>query len=847
MVADALAPEHARLLETALEWLLTYTLHSTLLLGGIWLVTRWDRVSDALRDTLWKVALVGGLVTATVQAATGWQPATALRLEDAALRASAPWSAAAAEPATPRPADAAAPSTPESASPAAAPGAGFAAGAPARGTASERSFPWSVALFGAWAAVGLLLLLRHAVARVRLSRMLEDRREVVEEQVVGQLAGLCVSAGVRRGVRLTCSGRIGTPIALGREEICLPPRALTELDPAQQQSVLAHELAHLVRGDTAWLALAAVVESLFFFQPLNRVARRRMQEVSEYLCDEWAVRHTGRGIVLARSLAEVAGWSARTTRPLPLAGMAESGSPLSRRVQRLLTGSWPASVWVRRPLRVLLALGVVAGVGALAPGVSVGADAEPAPPAAPALVVPAAAHQGTPADTGRSGLRMQGSNRRSWNRGGGRSLVVETRGDVQLSGGRVVRIAEGGHLRVRDRTARPARQVEARPENGAIRYRYEVNGRVRPLDDEGRRWLAGVLRDLEGEEKEMEVQRERLAREEERLRGEARRIRTEGARPRAAVPGLDLLEEAERVESDGDRARLLEGAAPRLSGSSEARLRYLRAARGIESDGDRRRALQALMAAEPGMAAEEWSELLRAARGMGSDGDKEIFLGRAAGRMPRSDAVHVAYLETARSIGSDGDRRRALYALCARQELSTATRARLLHAAGEIGSDGEKSTLLVQLAPKVGRDPTLLDAYRRAARSIDSEADRTRALAAVERPRASGYATTRTGEPSTVLVSTDSHDGSATHYRLEARGVVLEADRARVKEILPGGFLYLEEKRGSTTRSARMEPGPDGKLRYTALSGGMSSEELGAWQERVVARFGRNAGKSRRW
>ena len=39
--------------------------------------------------------------------------------------------------------------------------------------------------------------------------------------------------------------------------------------------MLAHEIAHLVRRDPQWLVLARAIEMVFFFQPLNRLARRR--------------------------------------------------------------------------------------------------------------------------------------------------------------------------------------------------------------------------------------------------------------------------------------------------------------------------------------------------------------------------------------------------------------------------------------------------------------------------------------------------------------------------------------------------------------------------------------------
>ena len=55
----------------AVAWLLTYLLHSTILLGGAWLLSATRAVrSPVVQDTVWKVCLVGGLLTATIQ--TAW-------------------------------------------------------------------------------------------------------------------------------------------------------------------------------------------------------------------------------------------------------------------------------------------------------------------------------------------------------------------------------------------------------------------------------------------------------------------------------------------------------------------------------------------------------------------------------------------------------------------------------------------------------------------------------------------------------------------------------------------------------------------------------------------------------
>src|SRR5258705_13760650 len=79
-----------------LAWLATYAVHSTLLLGVVALLTAFVIRREAWRDTLWKVALLGGLVTASLQLAFGIRPLVG-RLELPQSSASVRASQAAAE------------------------------------------------------------------------------------------------------------------------------------------------------------------------------------------------------------------------------------------------------------------------------------------------------------------------------------------------------------------------------------------------------------------------------------------------------------------------------------------------------------------------------------------------------------------------------------------------------------------------------------------------------------------------------------------------------------------------------------------------------------------------------
>src|SRR3990172_2054739 len=189
-------------------WLLTYLLHSTLLIGGAWLLERVGAVRSPLsRDTLWKVALVGGLLTAAAQLALRLQPyAGHVALSS---RADSPFIAVDAV----RPADSVrATLTAASARTAAADAPALTAPtvptAPtARRLLSGIHVSWPAMLLLLWLMGSLALLIRLVMVRSGLRRRLRARRPVEGGPLVATLSQLCAAARLRRPVRVTiCPG-----------------------------------------------------------------------------------------------------------------------------------------------------------------------------------------------------------------------------------------------------------------------------------------------------------------------------------------------------------------------------------------------------------------------------------------------------------------------------------------------------------------------------------------------------------------------------------------------------------------------------------------------------------------
>jgi beta-lactamase regulating signal transducer with metallopeptidase domain len=180
-------------------------------------------------------------------------------------------------------------------------------------------------------------------------------------------------------VRLYRARNGASPIAWGllRWHVALPDLLAKRLNRRELRALLAHELAHLVRGDTRWLWLASVIGSLGFIQPLNKLAQRRICREAELLSDRWAVARTGDRLALARSLTAVAELLLGPTAALA-AGAASTRSALHERLEILLDErplAPPGSHRGARSLAAVVAVVVALGGVSLLPAAKLPAAA----------------------------------------------------------------------------------------------------------------------------------------------------------------------------------------------------------------------------------------------------------------------------------------------------------------------------------------------------------------------------------------------------------------------------------------------------------------------------------------
>ncbi len=762
-----------------IAWLLMLALHASVLLCAAWMIdSLLPTLRGAWRELLWRTALFGCVLTASVltvvpqqSLASRWHwPSSTIVVPAAPAPTPRPGSALnSAIPLAhaPPPASANARSHTFMQAPAALDAAGFAT--------IQASSRWPRWLFASWILGALLALGRLMHGLLQLRRDLAGATPVTSAELCADLAALAARANIDTP-QLLCLEALPSPIAAVGQRIVLPRWALETLDRTQLQAMLAHELGHIVRGDPAWKILTAVWRALLWFVPPAAVAQRRLDDLAELACDAFAAQHTGDGHSLARCLATCAEHHVRGYALDFAPAMAARESSLMHRIERLLEGvsmDTRSSGLLSRGIAVLVLGAAVFCLPAI------GFDAANAQAA---LADAHAAKQGSSShssvsvhsdDDGNDTMTVSLSDASHKFSARVEGKIAFTDDDTDI-----VSISGAGTATLEETIGGVTRRLELAERGGKLERRYFVDRNERPLDDEGRKWTAGVVLQLVRSGIGAEERAKRLY-----AKGGAPRVLDEIAQiPTDYVRGIYLralvdlgkltpaeldravklagdmhsdyerrqaltavfdkqalgvaeqvtfLHQALRFDSDYERAELLIGALPKLANTPEVRQAWLDAGLKVKSDYERRRTLQAMLA-RGNLDAAQLATVINASSSMSSDYEHRELLVAAAQQLHDPDAIATPYARSTQKIGSDYERREALMALLRSGKIGAASAGAVLDSAAQIGSSYECREVLVALARVMPDDEALHQRYRDVAKRLP-DYDRTEAESALVR------------------------------------------------------------------------------------------------------------------
>ena len=251
-----------------------------------------------------------------------------------------------------------------------------------RQTADLAGNVWQVAaslLVAGWA-------LGAVVAFVRLLRgwrlMARLRRSLVachDGRALRFSASAAQAVGLRRGPPIFESPLAPAPLSLGLlcPAVVQPAGLVDQLDDAQLQAVLLHEMAHIAHRDL-WIGLLQRLAAVaYWWNPLLHHINHQLSELREQRCDNYVVGQQGSGRRLAQVLVGLAERAAYRWPSALAVGLLESDlNGLEGRIKRLVSRSQAAETRLHPAVATLVAaLGLV--VGCLLVGANILAGGEP--------------------------------------------------------------------------------------------------------------------------------------------------------------------------------------------------------------------------------------------------------------------------------------------------------------------------------------------------------------------------------------------------------------------------------------------------------------------------------------
>jgi hypothetical protein len=233
---------------------------------------------------------------------------------------------------------------------------------------SRVSWSWSN-----WLALAMLGSVAFGLVRVAsglwaIRRLRERSEPLADHDLIDTVAVLRAKMNCSHRVEVRTSAELATPATIGWKRILiLLPEDWHTWDDNERRAILAHELAHVCRGDFVTGLLAQLSLAFQFYHPLAHWLAARLRLEQELAADAWSAKLSGGSLHYLTTLAQMAlrrdgqalSWPARAFLP--------SRGTFVRRIEMLRNSKSVRHVWLSTRVR-FLTVGFLASLGVLIAG-----------------------------------------------------------------------------------------------------------------------------------------------------------------------------------------------------------------------------------------------------------------------------------------------------------------------------------------------------------------------------------------------------------------------------------------------------------------------------------------------
>ena len=219
-----------------------------------------------------------------------------------------------------------------------------------------------------WLCGAVTMLAMQIVRWRRAAAVARDAVPIDQGREVEALRRAEANSGLRKPTPLLVSPRTIEPGVFGilRPVLLWPAGISAQLDDAQVEAIVAHEVEHVRRHDNLTAAIHMLVEALFWFHPAVLWVSSRLLDERERACDEKVLELSARPETYAESILKVCTFCLEPPAPC-IAGV--SGSDLKQRVLRIMTHQSGAGLSTLRKIMLgasaVFAIAIPLGFGML--------------------------------------------------------------------------------------------------------------------------------------------------------------------------------------------------------------------------------------------------------------------------------------------------------------------------------------------------------------------------------------------------------------------------------------------------------------------------------------------------
>jgi beta-lactamase regulating signal transducer with metallopeptidase domain len=185
--------------------------------------------------------------------------------------------------------------------------------------------------------LGVIFFFFRFLSGLLYSRRLRNyNRNDVSEFWQEKLSEFCIRMKIKKQISIWESTLIKTPLVIGHLKplILFPAGMMLGMSPEQVESLIIHELAHVLRSDYLMNLFQNIIDIVYFYHPGIKWISSEIRNERENCCDDITVLNTGNSFNYAKALVNVGQKSLNLVRNPALAAAGNS-TRLFKRIRRL--------------------------------------------------------------------------------------------------------------------------------------------------------------------------------------------------------------------------------------------------------------------------------------------------------------------------------------------------------------------------------------------------------------------------------------------------------------------------------------------------------------------------------